>query len=67
MSCLVAPGFDFADFTLLRDVPQERDAFLVRHPGEGTALEQPLPSQSPHIHDLLRVDLMGRDVRHSTV
>ena len=34
VSCLVAPGFDFADFALLRDVAQERDAFLVRHPGE---------------------------------
>ena len=34
VSCLVAPGFDFADFALLRDVPQERDGFLVRHPGE---------------------------------
>jgi predicted cupin superfamily sugar epimerase len=34
VSCLVAPGFDFADFAMLRDVAQERDAFLFRHPGE---------------------------------
>jgi len=34
VSCLVAPGFDFDDFSLLRDVALERDAFLVRHAGE---------------------------------
>jgi predicted cupin superfamily sugar epimerase len=32
VSCDVAPGFDFADFALLRDVPDARAAVLGRHP-----------------------------------
>ena len=32
VSCTVAPGFEFADFELLRDRPVEADRFAVRHP-----------------------------------
>jgi hypothetical protein len=32
VACDVAPGFDFEDFTLLREVPDERDALFLRHP-----------------------------------
>jgi predicted cupin superfamily sugar epimerase len=31
VSCDVAPGFEFADFTLLRDVPDEARALRARH------------------------------------
>jgi predicted cupin superfamily sugar epimerase len=31
VACDVAPGFDFADFALLRDHPALRDALLERH------------------------------------
>ena len=34
VSCLVAPGFDFADFALLRDEPRTRDAWIIRFPSE---------------------------------
>jgi predicted cupin superfamily sugar epimerase len=34
VTCAVAPGFDFADFTMMADAPQSRDALLVRHPAE---------------------------------
>lgn len=32
VSCDVAPGFEFADFALLRDEPEARAAVLARHP-----------------------------------
>ena len=32
VACDVAPGFDFADFALLRDTPAERDLLIRRHP-----------------------------------
>lgn len=32
MSCVVAPGFDFADFSLLRDAPAQAEALLGHHP-----------------------------------
>ena len=30
--CTVAPGFDFADFLMLRDVPDRAAEFRLRHP-----------------------------------
>lgn len=32
VSCDVGPGFDFADFTMLRDRPQMADLLRTRHP-----------------------------------
>jgi len=32
-ACTVAPGFDFADFALLRDLPAEADRLNTRNPG----------------------------------
>ena len=37
VQCAVAPGFDFADFAMLRDLPAERDALAAAHPGWITA------------------------------
>jgi len=31
-TCTLGPGFDFADFELLRDVPEARSAIQQRHP-----------------------------------
>ncbi|MBL8011261.1 MAG: cupin domain-containing protein [Flavobacteriales bacterium] len=33
VACVVGPGFDFADFTMLRDRPAERDRLLQLQPG----------------------------------
>jgi predicted cupin superfamily sugar epimerase len=38
VTCAVAPGFDFADFTLMRDERQTSDALRVRHPHEAGLL-----------------------------
>jgi len=32
IGCTVAPGFDFADFVLLRDYPEEEAVLRARHP-----------------------------------
>ena len=32
VGCTVGPGFDFADFQLLRDHPEERSRVVARHP-----------------------------------
>lgn len=36
--CTVGPGFDFADFALLRDLPDEADALRRRHPDAAALL-----------------------------
>jgi predicted cupin superfamily sugar epimerase len=32
VGCTVGPGFDFADFALLRDLPREAETLRARHP-----------------------------------
>lgn len=32
VACTVAPGFDYADFTMLRDLPAAANAFRHKHP-----------------------------------
>jgi predicted cupin superfamily sugar epimerase len=45
LACTVGPGFDFADFQLLRDLPEEAEA-LRRRPWPDDAV-QPRPALNP--------------------
>jgi len=40
LACIVGPGFDFADFQLLRDLPEEAES-LRRRPWPDDAVQQP--------------------------
>jgi predicted cupin superfamily sugar epimerase len=36
--CTVGPGFEFEDFQMLRDLPEDSEALRLRHPGAGLFL-----------------------------